>query len=47
MLESTYLNGANICILCRILVLVEPIFCQFTFFQIDTELDKLYHDWFK
>jgi len=45
--EFAYLNGANVCVLCRVLILVKSIFCQFALLQIDTELDKLYHDRFK
>lgn len=39
----TYLDCANVGVLCCILVLVESIFGQFALLEVDTELDKLEH----
>ena len=38
-----YLNRADICVLCGVLVLVEAIFGEFAFAEIHTQLDKQDH----
>jgi hypothetical protein len=41
---SARLNGPHACILSDILVLVQPIFGRFAFFQIDGKFDKKEHN---
>ena len=40
---SACLNGPHACILSDVLVLVQPIFGRFAFFQIDRKFDKKEH----
>lgn len=42
--ESARLNGPDACILSDVLVLVQPIFGRFAFFQIDGKFDKKEHN---
>jgi hypothetical protein len=39
-----YLDGANVCVLSGVLVLVETVLGQFALAEVDTELDKEDHD---
>lgn len=41
--ESTYLDRANIRVLCSVFILIESIFCQFAFLKFHTELNELHH----
>ena len=39
-----YLYCANIRVLCDILILIKAILCRFSFSQVDTQFNKLYHN---
>src|SRR3954447_12713139 len=41
---STRLNGPHACILSDVLVLVQPVFGGFAFFQVDGKFDKKEHN---
>ena len=42
-MDDTDLDGSHISILCSVFVLVESVFGEFSFLQIDAEFDELYH----